>query len=419
VYLCGRVDDGGVDGRGNLGSGGVEWLDLGPAPWEDATQTRRRRPGRWWWIALVAAALIALVVVALTGRSPKRGASPAGHTPTTPVRPASSSLPGTPTTTAPAATAPVTITAIGHPLLDAPADWELFGRGQDVVVRIQLALGRITRTAVPGLSGGGGVSFVVGPDRVIIHPLDLVPGYLVPDGHPARDLPATFAQGGPALPGPDRQHLWVQSGRSRQAMTLVDFGGTPTGVSLTFPSDLGPASSDSAGYLLYFGTGGIYQARPDGLRRVTTGTLLAGGPTRWLTVDCDYRYHCATNVTDRSSGAQRHLNTPVDTYAPGGVISPDGNTAVVLQNANSAAATALYLLDLSSGAARRTAVSISSNQDNGGYGSSFVWSPDSRWLFVDDAKGRLLVLDSHTGHAVDLGVNLPPLSQLALRSTSR
>jgi hypothetical protein len=70
-------------------------------------------------------------------------------------------------------------------------------------------------------------------------------------------------------------------------------------------------------------------------------------------------------------------------------------------------------------AQHRTAVSISSNQDNGGYGSSFVWSPDSRWLFVDDAKGRLLVLDSHTGHAVDLGVNLLPLSQLALRSTSR
>ncbi|MDP9116269.1 MAG: hypothetical protein M3O28_03205 [Actinomycetota bacterium] len=313
----------------------------------------------------------------------------------------------------------MTVTAFGHRLLDAPADWELFGRGQDVMVRIQLALGRITRTVVPGLASTGGVSFVVGPDRVIIRPLDFVPGYLVVDGHPAKDLPATFAQGGPALPGPDREHLWVQSGSGRQVMTLVDFGGRPTGLSLTFPSDLGPASSDSAGYLLYFGTGGIYQAQPDGLRRVTTGILLAAGPSRWLTVDCDYHYHCATNVTDRSSGAQRRLNTPVDTYAQGGVISPDGNTAAVLQNANSSAATPLYLLDLSSGAARRTAVSISSNQDNGGYGSSFVWSPDSRWLFVDDADGRLQVLDSHTGHAVDLGVTLPPLSQLAFRSTSR
>jgi hypothetical protein len=66
------------------------------------------------------------------------------------------------TTLTPASTAPVTITAIGHRLLDVPAVWELFARGQDVVVRSQLALGWVTRTAVPGLASGGEVSFVAG-----------------------------------------------------------------------------------------------------------------------------------------------------------------------------------------------------------------------------------------------------------------
>ncbi|HVX47497.1 MAG TPA: hypothetical protein VHC49_26650, partial [Mycobacteriales bacterium] len=58
--------------------------------------------------------------------------------------------------------APPTISqrALHKPILGITGKWELFGRGADSVVRVQLAKGLITRTAVPLLSSSGGVSFL-------------------------------------------------------------------------------------------------------------------------------------------------------------------------------------------------------------------------------------------------------------------
>ena len=67
-------------------------------------------------------------------------------------------------------TPPVVVTEMGHPLLGVTGGWELFGLGDEVVVRIQLALGRITRTAVAAVQSSGPVSFVAGADRAIIAP---------------------------------------------------------------------------------------------------------------------------------------------------------------------------------------------------------------------------------------------------------
>jgi hypothetical protein len=72
------------------------------------------------------------------------------------------------------------------------------------VARIDFAHGRITTTAVPALRSGGPVSFLVGPDRVVIRPLEAVPGYGVPDGEAATEMTANSPQGsGAARPGPD------------------------------------------------------------------------------------------------------------------------------------------------------------------------------------------------------------------------
>ena len=56
-----------------------------------------------------------------------------------------------------------------------------------------------------------------------------------------------------------------------------------------------------AGYLLLTGPGGTYSVTPAGVRRVTTGRLLAVGRSRWLTLDCDYHYRCTMVVIDRST----------------------------------------------------------------------------------------------------------------------
>ena len=60
---------------------------------------------------------------------------------------------------------PVQVTDVWHPLLAVRAAWELFGLGPGQVVRIQLARGRITWTAFPGLLSSGPVTLLAGPHQ--------------------------------------------------------------------------------------------------------------------------------------------------------------------------------------------------------------------------------------------------------------
>ena len=94
----------------------------------------------------------------------------------------------------PASAAPATV--LGHPFVGVHAGWELFGRGPGVVVRIQFAGGRVTRTAYPALLSGGPVTFVTDAEGALVRPIDLVPGYLIPDAKPAREAPGAVGAGG-------------------------------------------------------------------------------------------------------------------------------------------------------------------------------------------------------------------------------
>ncbi len=76
---------------------------------------------------------------------------------------------------------------MGQPLLDVPTSWHLFARGDDVV-RLDLKAGRVTVTSRPALQSSRPVYFVVGGDRAIVRPLDLVTGYVLFDGRPAQPL---------------------------------------------------------------------------------------------------------------------------------------------------------------------------------------------------------------------------------------
>ncbi|MCW2493798.1 MAG: hypothetical protein JWN47_3162, partial [Frankiales bacterium] len=132
----------------------------------------RIRPGGWYLFIL--ASLAALVVVGLV----QRGRPSAAPTPLpSPSRTPSSSAPiASPTASATSAglPEPIAVTDLHRSLLDVPAGWDLYGRSADGVVRIELARGRITRTALPPLSTGGPVSFVVGPGGAIVRPMDAV-----------------------------------------------------------------------------------------------------------------------------------------------------------------------------------------------------------------------------------------------------
>jgi len=45
-----------------------------------------------------------------------------------------------------------------------------------------------------------------------------------------------------------------------------------------------------------------------------------------------------------------------------------------------------------------------------------VWSPDSRWLFVAAADGKLVAVNASTGRAELLPAPLPAVEQVAIRA---
>jgi hypothetical protein len=122
-------------------------------------------------------------------------------------------------------------------------------------------------------------------------------------------------------------------------------------------------------------------------------------------------------VIDRSTGERRTLGSSAQFAGPQlGAISADGSKAALLIGGvgNSTKVT-LHVLDLNSGVDHRLPITVSEYQDFG----SFVWSPDSRWLFVCDAQARLAAIEASDLRVHNLGVALPEVSQLAVRATPR
>ena len=411
----------------------VDWLDLGPEPDLHSSHHHSRR-WRWWGLLLAAMAAALLLTRNEHVPQPLSGvdAASAGAT-QSPSALAGRPLPGpsqswnvgAPMPGAPSGSTPaqhgraraVTVTDLGHPLLPGAGNWELFGQGPGVVVRVELGRGRITHTSVPDVGSASPIFFVVGQDRAIVHPMDFVQGYVVRDGMPAAPLPPALDQAASTLPGPDLRHLWAETRTgTATALSLLTMDGRPAGVQIPIPKDATVQASDRAGNVIMFGIGGMYDLRQDGMHRITSGTLLAVGPTRWLTLECDERYQCRSMVIDRATGARRAVNAMLDAYEQNaGAISPDGRMAALLQP-NRIGASAVHLLDLTTGADLLTGVTTSSDQTLGG--RTLVWSPDSRWLFVTDGAGRVLAMN-RAGRSVVLDVQVGPIDQIALRAAPR
>jgi len=204
----------------------VEWLDAEQLP----EPFPPHAPRRVWYLLLGAVVAAVTLVLMLTGRHTKRAASPPRRTRPRAHRPRSAcrsrSVPPTP---------PLSLINLGHPLLHAPATWELVARAGDGVYQIQLATGRIARASAV-LSGSEAVSFLVGPHDVVVRPWDCVngvDGYLIRDGHAASALRGMLANCGLALPGPRPGQVWVPNDDQHDPkMVLADLNGRPTGPSM-------------------------------------------------------------------------------------------------------------------------------------------------------------------------------------------
>ena len=359
---------------------------------------RRRRVPPWArWLILGVVAVIALAAVPWARHN---SAPPAATATPTPAE--ASAVP------APAGSAP-TVIRNGGPLLDARAGWELFARGPDGVARIELAAGRVTWTRVPPLNSSGPTAFLVGSGWAMMRPLDDVAGYLVQDGRPAVPLAGDLRRGGEALPGPDPGTVWLSLD---QTLRLIDLTGRPNGRTIPMPQDLYQPTPDGTGYALLIGTGGVYRATPGGLTRVTSGQLLAAGPTHWLVRECDATYKCQTLAVDRATGNRQPVAmVPGRLYGSLGLISPDGALAAVLEEDRTGARPTVHLIDLHTGTDRLPNRPLRPTGDG-----AMAWSPDSRWLFVANEDGRIWPLQAATAKVVELGAALPPVNQIAIRN---
>jgi len=250
--------------------------------------------------------------------------------------------------------------------------------------------------------------------------LDFVPGFAINDGRNATDLTGALDHGGPLIPGPDAGHVWADTAAqgSPDVMTLVDWQGRSTPTHFVVPagwSAVGATSDGAGSVLLAAPDGATYQARPDGRRLVTAGTLLASGPTGYLVSECDAASKCRMSVLDRKTGTRKVLASSFTPYLDGaGLISPDGKTAAVVDLASvGSSAVRLSLVDLSSGVEHPLGADIGTPIRD----SSMIWAPDSRRLFVATDTGRVAVVDRTTGQVGDLGLRLPVIEQLAIRPT--
>jgi hypothetical protein len=380
----------------------------------EPTKSRARNQWvRWLPIALAACVGAAIVVHVTTN----------GDTPATVANPTPPAMPSpTGSQSRDVASEPVYFET-PRPILGITDAWELFGYGGSEVVRIQFGDGGITRTTIPPLQSSGPVSFAAGEGWAMVRPLDGVPGYLVLDRAPAKALPTALDESGPALPGPDADDVWIPDGSrdGRSRMSLINVEGRAVGPQIWLPDDMANSvQPDGAGYLLAYGAGGVYSARPDGLRRITTGLLLAAGAQRWLTLECSDAYACALTLVDRLTGAKHPIAPAVPSAQPFessaiGVVSPDSRTAAILEN--DGATPSLHLIDLTTAADRKLTTPIDATT---GYdGSNLVFSPNSHWLFVAGESGVLYGINAVTGGGQALDVVLPPLQQLVMRDASK
>jgi hypothetical protein len=171
------------------------------------------------------------------------------------------------------------------------------------------------------------------------------------------------------------------------------------------------AVADGQGYLLVQVGGAVYDVRPTRYWRVSSGTIAAVGPSAWLITRCS-RGRCRYEVIDPANGARRLLpGTAARSVLPSSVISPNGQVAALVVYGQGQSFT-LHLINLVTGVGKPLPVYLAADA------SPLAWAPDGRWLFAATISGALLAIDPNTGRTQRLGVTLPPVSQLAIRTAS-
>lgn len=355
-------------------------VDVG-APYDDGgpgePDRRARRSQRWVRYGPVA---VALAVFAGAAVWHERGDDLGPLTPTTTTAPARPTVPSSAATTVDtAAIARRSRRAVTLP--PAATEHLVVRRTDGSFVELDAATGAANEIVVPPLDSTGAVYVVAGEGWTAVRPMDFVAGYLL-DG----DRPAERLQGGldtgtfTFLPGPLPRTVWIDSGDTGISLTLYGLDGTPVAAPFRMATSREVLGGDGDGQVAAAGPGGVYVTSSGGWRRITTGRLLALGPTAAVAEECDEHLACVDAVIDRRTGERRVLYDPARRALGDGVlgaVSPDGRWAALSDGSG----TRIDVVDLASGSSVTVAITARS-------GNRPVWSPDGRRVwFVDDAGG--------------------------------
>lgn len=437
--------------------------DRGLPPEDDGRYVTPIRPGtggagRWRWLALLAGFLVLVGIIVVqrnAGGTPSaapvtqqsttsESGGPPSRTAAAPV-PAPSTVPPTTVTVTeepqgiaddpmitpgPWSTAkPALATSLATSALPKSSGWEIVGYGQQGLVRIDPETGRVWLVDGPEISDESGYQSLVSSGG---YTLVMGFGYLrllVPDAGPAR-IPLKLLAGASAvLPGPDPAHVWASNdsvgpgGDDVTTIQLVDWQEKATGTTIPLPDYIGPFTAplpDGDGYVLVRGIGGTYDARPNGLRLVTTGEVIAAGPTGYLAYECGTHPGCGAVSIDRKTGVRRTLGTASlqianPTSIAQGQMSADGSyAAFVTSPTDPTAGEHVHLVDMTAGKQIVLPVVVDMNNSSG---SVFGFSPDGRYLAVATLGGTVDVVDTHTAVVHKLPRVVPLVQSLVTRVT--
>lgn len=214
--------------------------------------------------------------------------------------------------------------------------------GVSGVHRIDIDTGEIISVDVDPIQSGAPVFVVADPVGISAVSYDNVDGIRV-EGDSVSSITVDSLRG-PMLAGPRPDTLWVPQENGPLGhptfYELFDSLGRPADGQLRLPKDsTGASGSDGAGGVVAISTlGGAFIIDQAGAERITTGDLLALGPSVAIADECDDGFVCGTVSIDRATGERTTLEpslltasigVPPQLVGSGRTVDPTGQVAVV------------------------------------------------------------------------------------------
>ncbi|HEX8509270.1 MAG TPA: hypothetical protein VF635_07210 [Propionibacteriaceae bacterium] len=389
--------------------------------------TKRRSEEVTWWLVGV---LVLAVLVSGVGLLIRQILVVPDRSAPTPPQPSAASPTVTPTASGQPLINPADPRVVrpgGRPLLPGSGPDQVFVQSSTAIYRIELATGQIIRTPTPLLDQHS--SFVAGPGWVVFKTIDNDPGVVVRNGHRAAPLPPALRPNGRLYPA-QSGGMWLvpeNPTRGARVVTRVNVNNGPDrNETIRLSGEIGLPSADAAHYLFATNSGGTYQFRPSGVRKLTTGDLLAVGRHHLLVWDCDKKARCNPYRLDRTHGRRTTIpaarkailklyqgNVAQAEGSGGGDLSPDGTHTALRYPGNRLSSWPIAVVDLSTGQTRTLPGNLTDTNPN----SQFAWTANGRY-FLAITDHQMRAYDTTTGTTRTIPVGTDPLLHLTSTQAS-